>query len=239
MTMDELFASLLVSDSNTLGLAQILVALILPFLLTFPIVFVYRKIQKNNNFTSSFILTLFLFATLSSAITMLIGNNIARAFGLVGALSIIRFRTALKDPLDAIFIFYTLSVGMAAGTGYYMLAFTIVTVVSCMLLFLNAIGISRPRYFDSILKVVINTNDDAKNELSRNLESTLSKSTKDYKRINEYFDSKKDTKTYVYTLKRPQKTDIKAMEKDIKELKGVESIAHLNQESSLFLESKH
>lgn len=53
---------------------------------------------------------------------MVIGNNLARAFGLVGAMSIIRFRTAIKETLDIVYIFFGLAIGMAAGVGYHRLA---------------------------------------------------------------------------------------------------------------------
>ena len=53
---------------------------------------------------------------------LVIGNNLARAFGLVGAMSIIRFRTALKDPQDIVFVFFALAIGMAAGVGMYAIA---------------------------------------------------------------------------------------------------------------------
>jgi uncharacterized membrane protein YhiD involved in acid resistance len=236
VTWDELLASVMISDNNTLGIMQITSALILPFLLTFPIVFVYRSVQKNNNFSSSFIMTLFLFASLSSTVTMLIGNNIARAFGLVGALSIIRFRTALKDPLDAVFIFWALCMGMAAGTGYYLLAVSTVVLCSAMLIIVKGTGIATPRFYDSVLKVVVNNKNE---DVTKNVESSLKKSIGSYQKINEYFDSKEDFKTYVYTLKRPRKTNTKIMEESLRKLEGVESIAHLNKESSLFLESKH
>jgi uncharacterized membrane protein YhiD involved in acid resistance len=58
-----------------------------------------------------------------SIIMLVIGSNIARAFSLVGALSIIRFRTAIKDPRDVAFLFMTMAVGMACGTGFFMIAF--------------------------------------------------------------------------------------------------------------------
>ena len=55
-------------------------------------------------------------------VIMIIGNNLARAFALVGALSIIRFRTVVKDNKDTAYIFWALAVGMASGTGSYFLA---------------------------------------------------------------------------------------------------------------------
>lgn len=235
MNIDEVFQSLLVSDANTLGLSEIILALVLPFLLVFPIVAVYRRVQRNNNFSSSFILALFLFAVLSSQITLLIGNNIARAFGLVGALSIIRFRSALKDPLDAVFIFWALAIGMASGTGYYTLGVASVIIGAAMLLGLKALGIEQPKYLDSVIKVVA-TKDD---QVRANVEASLQNAFRECKKVNEYFDSQADKKTYVYTLKRRQASDVSAIETQIRSIEGVAEIHHLNQESNLFLETRH
>jgi uncharacterized membrane protein YhiD involved in acid resistance len=65
---------------------------------------------------------------------MIIGNNLARAFGLVGALSIIRFRTAIKDTMDIVYIFLALAIGMAGGVGYHKLAFIGAIVVGLILI---------------------------------------------------------------------------------------------------------
>jgi len=59
---------------------------------------------------------------ITAIVIMVIGNNLARAFGLVGAMSIIRFRTAVKDTIDIVFIFFALGIGMAAGVGLYSVA---------------------------------------------------------------------------------------------------------------------
>ncbi|WP_164891014.1 DUF4956 domain-containing protein [Botryobacter ruber] len=76
--------------------------------------FVYRLSHKGG-YSVTFVNSLIILPIITSVVILLIGNNIARAFGLVGAMSIIRFRTALRDTQDIIFIFFALAVGMAAG----------------------------------------------------------------------------------------------------------------------------
>ena len=65
----------------------------------------------------TFVNTLIIITMVTSIVIMVIGNNLARAFGLVGAMSIIRFRTAVKDTRDIAFVFFALAAGMAAGAG--------------------------------------------------------------------------------------------------------------------------
>ncbi len=83
---------------------------------------VYRHSHKGLSYSQSFTQTILLVAIIVAIVMMTIGNNLARAFALVGALSIIRFRTVVKDTRDTAFVFASLAVGMAAGTGNHLLA---------------------------------------------------------------------------------------------------------------------
>jgi len=83
---------------------------------------VYRMVYKGPSYSVTFVNSLVLLAMITSVVILVIGNNLARAFGLVGAMSIIRFRTAVRDTQDIIFIFFSLTVGMAAGVGLKIVA---------------------------------------------------------------------------------------------------------------------
>jgi hypothetical protein len=75
----------------------------------------YRITYKGAGYTAGFVGSIILLTLITALVIMVIGNNLARAFGLVGAMSIIRFRTAVKDVMDIVFIFFALAVGMASG----------------------------------------------------------------------------------------------------------------------------
>ena len=86
---------------------------------------------------------------IAAVIIIVIGNNLARAFGLVGAMSIIRFRTAVKDTQDIVFIFFSLAVGLAAGVGMYTLAFASTIAIGIVILITtntNYAAINRKAY---------------------------------------------------------------------------------------------
>jgi hypothetical protein len=83
---------------------------------------VYRRTQIDFLYTHLFVQTLVLFALATCGLTMLIGDNLARAFGVVGALSVIRFRNALKSPLEAGYLFWALVIGVACAVGQYLFA---------------------------------------------------------------------------------------------------------------------
>jgi len=82
----------------------------------------YKKTYNGPGYLNSFANALILLSLITAVVIMIIGNNLARAFGLVGAMSIIRFRTAVKETHDIVYIFFALTIGMAAGVGLHSLA---------------------------------------------------------------------------------------------------------------------
>ncbi len=87
--------------------------------------------------------TLVLLSVLIALVTLVIGNNIARAFGLVGSLSIVRFRTVVEDTRDTAFVIFAVVVGMAGGAGYGFLAALGIPIVSITAILLNHFAESR------------------------------------------------------------------------------------------------
>lgn len=100
----------------------ILINVCLAFALGMVISFIYKRTHQGLSYSQSFMLTLVFVTLIVSIVMMIIGNNLARAFALVGALSIIRFRTVVKDTKDTAYVFLALAGGMAAGTSSYFLA---------------------------------------------------------------------------------------------------------------------
>jgi uncharacterized membrane protein YhiD involved in acid resistance len=119
--MNELFNSVQ-SVSNPQSVEHIVINLLVACVLGMLIVGVYRMTNRHRATNASFILAMVIMAMVVALVMMVIGNSIARAFSLVGALSIIRFRTVVKDNRDIAFIFFSLAAGMAAGTGSYLLS---------------------------------------------------------------------------------------------------------------------
>ena len=111
------------SDFTSIYLPQeIVINLILSFVLGLIISVVYKHTHKGLSYSQSFMITNIFVAVIVCMVIMIIGNSLARAFALVGALSIIRFRTVVKDTKDTAYIFWSLAAGMASGTGSYFLA---------------------------------------------------------------------------------------------------------------------
>jgi hypothetical protein len=105
------------------GPVDIMMNIALAFVLGMVISYVYKQTHRGLSYSQSFMLTLVFVTVIVSIVMMIIGNNLARAFALVGALSIIRFRTVVKDTKDTAYVFLALAAGMASGTSSYFLAF--------------------------------------------------------------------------------------------------------------------
>jgi uncharacterized membrane protein YhiD involved in acid resistance len=101
---------------------QIVIALALSLTLSLAITATYRFTHRGVSYSQSYAHTLVIMCMVISIIMMIVGSSIARAFSLVGALSIIRFRNAVKETRDIGFIFLIMAIGMACGTRFYTLA---------------------------------------------------------------------------------------------------------------------
>ncbi len=104
------------------GPLEIVVNVTVSILLGLVIATVYRLTHKGLSYSQSFTHTVVYVGVVVAIVMMVIGNSLSRAFALVGALSIIRFRTVVKDTKDTAFVFMALAAGMAAGTSNYFLA---------------------------------------------------------------------------------------------------------------------
>lgn len=121
-------------------LSQIIISFSISLLCSMIISMVYRMTYRGPGYSSSFVVSIIALSIITSLVLMVIGNNLARAFGLVGALSIIRFRTAVKDTIDIVYIFFGLAVGMAVGVGYYKIAIAGTIFISLVLILFSKIN---------------------------------------------------------------------------------------------------
>lgn len=108
--------------TSELSPSTMLICVLLTAVIAVYICFVYKCVNKNSFYNVEFHLSLFALAIITSAIILTIQSNIVVSLGMVGALSIVRFRTAIKNPMDLIFLFWSISVGIICGAGFAMIA---------------------------------------------------------------------------------------------------------------------
>ncbi|MGK9368787.1 DUF4956 domain-containing protein [Melioribacter sp. Ez-97] len=141
------------------GIGEISVNLIVGLVCSFIVSMVYRFTYKGPGYSENFVNSLVFLSVITALVIMVIGNNLARAFGLVGALSIIRFRTAIKDTIDIVYIFLALAIGMAAGVGYHKVAVIGTIFISGILILFMKTNIVNFRSNQYILTFSLKTED--------------------------------------------------------------------------------
>jgi uncharacterized membrane protein YhiD involved in acid resistance len=122
--------------TDDITLASVLTRFVVAAVMSSVISVIYRKMNRCKDGNYLMMHTLILMAVGIAAAMMIIGNNLARAFGLVGAVSIIRFRSALKSCRDMAFVLLIIVIGMACGLGYVVLAITTTLFAGCLILLL-------------------------------------------------------------------------------------------------------
>jgi uncharacterized membrane protein YhiD involved in acid resistance len=140
---------------------QIMLNILAAVICGYAISVLYRHTYRGPGYSVAFVNSLVLLTMITALVIMTIGSNVARAFGLVGAMSIIRFRTAVKDTSDIVYVFFALAVGMAAGGGYYNVAFMGTACVSAVIFlstFASGTALHKEEY---LLQVSYETNGDA------------------------------------------------------------------------------
>ena len=108
--------------STNLTVKFIVVCMLVTILISAYIFGVYRILNRNAFYNKNFNISLPAIAIITAAIILTIQSNIVISLGMVGALSIVRFRTAIKDPMDLVFLFWSISVGIICGAGFAIIA---------------------------------------------------------------------------------------------------------------------
>lgn len=137
--MDKYFYDLINSGGGNLGLEDILLRISFAALLGMVIYVSYRFTHTGTVYSHKFNITLITLTVLTATVMIVIGNNVALSLGMVGALSIIRFRTSVKDSRDTIYIFWTIIVGICSGVGDFMVAAVGSAIVFVILLFFGRV----------------------------------------------------------------------------------------------------
>ncbi len=144
------------------------------------IALVYRFIYKGPSYSVTYVNSMVLPALVTSMIMLVIGNNLARAFGLVGAMSIIRFRTAVRDVQDIVFIFFSLAVGMASGVGLHIIALFGTVFISIVAVVLVTFNFGAPGKREYLLQIAFISTPENESKL----ESILKKHCKKIQLVN-------------------------------------------------------
>jgi len=107
-----------IQEFSAISMGEVLVSITLSFLLSLFIVFIYRTTYAGVNFSASFAGCLMMLSMVTTVVILVISSNVVLSLGMVGALSIVRFRTAVKEATDTAFLFWAIATGIICGAGY-------------------------------------------------------------------------------------------------------------------------
>lgn len=150
---DPLFQAL--GPAKAIDPLQMLVSLCISFLMGSILASIYRRTHSGFSYSRSFVQTLVLGCLVSTVMIIVIGNNLARGLGIMGALAIIRFRTPIRDPRDIIFLFASLAMGIASGAQLYAMAVISTLFFSFTVLYLNYSPFTSKREFQGMLRFLV------------------------------------------------------------------------------------
>ena len=145
MTFNDIFKSSFLENVSAVSVLDMVLALALAFGVGLFIFFVYKKTYAGVMYSSSFGVTLVALTMITTLVILAVTSNIVLSLGMVGALSIVRFRTAIKDPLDIAFLFWAIAAGIVLAAGLIPLAvFGSVFIGVILLIFANRKDMTRP-----------------------------------------------------------------------------------------------
>lgn len=145
MSFSDIFKSDFLDNVTSVGIFDMVIALVLAFALGLFIFLIYKKTFNGVMYSSSFGVTLIALTMITTVVILAVTSNVVLSLGMVGALSIVRFRTAIKEPLDIAFLFWSIGVGIVLAAGMIPLAVIGSVVIGVILLvFVNRKSHSNP-----------------------------------------------------------------------------------------------
>lgn len=216
-TFKDIFKTNFLENIVSMQLGDILLSLILAVILGLFIAFIYKETYEGVSFDNEFGRCLVGLCIITTFVILAVTNNVVLSLGMVGALSIVRFRAAIKEPIDIVFLFWSISVGIVLGAKMIGLAYIGSGLIG-LVLYISA----NKKGFDIPYMLIINMKD---NEYEQECLKEIQKKSKKYK-----LKSKTITKDNVelmleIRLKRDESTDFI---NDISKLKKVSNVVLLN-----------
>lgn len=150
--VDMIKKSVVAEFTGTISVDKVLLSLAVAFIIGIFIIYVYKKTYSGVIYSKSFSLCIILLSMVTSMIIRTISSNLALSLGMVGALSIVRFRTAIKEPTDTAFMFWGITAGIMSGAGLYLVAIIASVGIGVLYMVGYTMGFKTNRQFLFILK---------------------------------------------------------------------------------------
>jgi uncharacterized membrane protein YhiD involved in acid resistance len=206
--------------SESVSLLTLVFTILLAFVLSATLAFVYQKTFRGLSYSRNFVQSIVLISIISTVVIQSVGDSLARGFGIMAAMAIIRFRTNFKDPRDTLFVFASLAAGIACGSYTFQIAIvgTVGFCIAAVILYYSPLGPNS--YFDGMLRfnVPVSNND------SRALEIVLREYCQAFALVTLREIAQAQQLDYVYHIKmrkNKQREDLMSSLRNIDRLQGL------------------
>ncbi|MBR1685661.1 MAG: DUF4956 domain-containing protein, partial [Clostridia bacterium] len=149
--------------------AKVVIALLMGLLVGCIVAFTYKKCYRGVLYSPNFSLTLIMLTLITTPVVMCIKSDISLSMGMVGALSIVRFRTAVKEPLDTAYMFWALTMGILLGAELYVVAMAVVLGIAVILFVLSFVKFNSPNNY----LLVVHYDESAEFDIENLLKQTI------------------------------------------------------------------
>lgn len=207
MSKKEIFKYLIETNSSV-SVYQVVLAMMMALVLGMFMYFIYRKTYSGVVYSKSFNQTLVLLSVIVTMVMTIIGGNLALSLGMVGSLSIIRFRTAIKEPKDMAFLFWAIAIGLSCGAEMYIVAIVGSIVIAAVLLFFK-----KDTYTGNAYLIVVR----GKELDNASIETLISQNTRKWKIRMQNATGEHEEITYEADL---AKSNVSRLAKELKSIDG-------------------
>ena len=137
MSISDVIRNKFVEEFTAISVGTLVTTMLLSFLLGLFVLIVYRLTYSGPSFSKSFALSLVMLSMVTALAILTVRSNVVLSLGMVGALSIVRFRTAIKDPMDTVFMFWSIVAGIITGAGYVTVAILATLLLGVLFMVIN------------------------------------------------------------------------------------------------------
>ena len=209
----------------------LLYVLLLSFVLSTLLAFVYKKTYRGLSFSRNYVQTIVLISTISAMVIQAIGDSLARGLGIMAAMAIIRFRTNFKDPRDTLFLFASLAAGISCGSFSFLVAIYGTLAFSLISLILYYSPLGPDTFFDGMLRLSLPT----ENDQSTAFQKIMQKHCRSFSLVTIRQIEQGNRMDYAYHVKLRKAKACEPFLRAIKSLRDVQQVNLMLQEATVDL----
>lgn len=211
------------------NLNLLLLSIILAFVLSTILAFVYQKTFRGLSYSRNYVQSIVLISIISATVIQAVGDSLSRGIGIMAAMSIIRFRTNFKDPRDTLFLFASLAAGISCGAYAFQIAIvgTLGFSIACIVLFYSTLGPTS--YFDGMLRFNVGANF----EQQSLLEEIMRRHCKSFALVTIREIGQGHRLDYAYHIKLRKGKSYESFLSDLQTIQGLQGLSLMMQDSTV------